>query len=47
MSEITKSGILNAIKTLDEPGFNKDLVMLNSIKKMDVKGKEMDLFILP
>ncbi len=45
MSEITKSGILNAIKSLDEPGFNKNLVMLNSIKKMDIRDKEIDLFI--
>lgn len=43
MSDITKSGILNAIKSIDDPGFNKDLLMLNSIKKFDVRGKEIDL----
>ncbi len=38
MADITKSGILNALKKVDDPNFNKDLLILNSIKNVESKG---------
>ncbi len=38
MAVITKSGILNALKNVEDPNFNKDLLILNSIKNVETKG---------
>ena len=43
MADLTKSGILNALKKVEDSNFNKDLLILNSIKKFEVKGN--DLFV--
>jgi ATP-binding protein involved in chromosome partitioning len=45
MSDITKSNVLNALKKIDNPGFDKDHLMLNSIKSMDVKEKILTIDI--
>ena len=38
MADITKSGILNALKNVEDPNFNKNLLILNSIKNVETKG---------
>ncbi len=43
MSDLTKSGILNALKKVDDPDFNKDLLILNSIKSFDLKDKNLSI----
>lgn len=43
MSDITKSDILNSLKKVNHPQFKKELLILNSIKKIETKGK--DLFV--
>ncbi len=45
MADLTKSGILNALKKVDDAGFNKNLLILNSIKKFEVKGNDLFLDI--
>lgn len=41
MTDLTKSGILNALKKVDDAGFNKDLLILNSIKKFEVRDNQL------
>ncbi len=41
MTDLTKSGILNTLKKVDDPNFNKDLLILNSIKKFEVKDNHL------
>ncbi len=41
MADITKSGILNALKKVNDPNFNKDLLILNSIKNVETKGSTL------
>ena len=41
MSDITKSDILNSLKKVDHPGFKKELLILNSIKKIETKGRDL------
>ena len=43
MPDVTKSGILFAIKKIDDPNLNKDLVILNSIKNFDLKGNNLSV----
>ena len=38
MADMTKSEILNALKKVNDPKFNKDLLILNSIKNVENKG---------
>ncbi len=45
MSGLTKSEILNALKKTEDPGFNKNLLTLNSIKDFKVNGNILDLTI--
>jgi ATP-binding protein involved in chromosome partitioning len=45
MDNLTKSGILNALKKVDDKNFNKDLLILNSIKNFVVKGKTLKVDI--
>jgi len=50
MSDITKTGILNSLKKVEDPNFNKDLLILNSIKKFEVNDNSLNLelsFTLP
>ncbi|MEJ2616277.1 MAG: iron-sulfur cluster carrier protein ApbC [Ignavibacteriaceae bacterium] len=41
MSDITKSDILNSLKKVDNPQFRKELLILNSIKNIETKGKNL------
>ena len=41
MSDITKSDILNSLKKVDNPQFKKELLILNSIKNIETKGKNL------
>ncbi len=43
MADLTKSGILNALKKVDDSNFNKDLLILNSIKKFELKDNNLIL----
>lgn len=45
MSDITKSGILNSLKKIDDSKINKDFLILNSIKKFDVEKNNLSLDI--
>ncbi|MBE0571750.1 MAG: iron-sulfur cluster carrier protein ApbC [Ignavibacteriaceae bacterium] len=45
MPEITKSGILNAIKKIDDKNFNKNSLTLNSIKKIEREGNSLTVDI--
>lgn len=45
MADLTKSGILNALKKVEDSNFNRDLLILNSIKKFEVKGNDLYLDI--
>lgn len=45
MTEVTKSGILNALKKVEDPKFNKDLLILNSIKNVESKKHELKVDI--
>jgi len=48
MSDVTKSGILFSLKKVDDPDFNKDHLLLNSIKKIDTKKDSLIVnFTLP
>ncbi len=50
MADITKTGILNSLKKVEDPNFNKDLLILNSIKKFEVNDSTLNLdlsFTLP
>ena len=42
MSDITKTDILNSLKKVDNPHFKKELLILNSIKKIETKGKRFN-----
>ncbi len=41
MADITKSGALSALKKVDDPNFNKNLLILNSIKNLELKGNDL------
>ncbi len=43
MIDITKSGILNSFKKVDDKSFSKDLLTLNSIK--NIETNEDDLIV--
>ncbi len=45
MADITKSGILNALKKVDDPNVNKDLLILNSVKNFEVKKNKLSVEI--
>lgn len=46
MADITKSSVLSALKKIDDDNFNKNLLVLNSIKSIDVKGKELKIDVV-
>ncbi len=46
MSDITKTEILNSLKKVDDPRIKKELLILNSIKRIDVKGKSLTVDIV-
>ena len=39
MSDVTKSGILLSLKKVEDPDFNKDHLLLNSIKNINVNQR--------
>jgi ATP-binding protein involved in chromosome partitioning len=41
MIDITKTEILNSLKKVDDPKIKKELLILNSIKKAETKGKNL------
>jgi ATP-binding protein involved in chromosome partitioning len=41
MSDVTKSGILSALKRVDDPNFNKDLLILNSVRSFDIEKDKL------
>jgi ATP-binding protein involved in chromosome partitioning len=43
MTDITKSDLLNTLKKIDEPGFNKDVLILNTIKNLTVKDHSLNV----
>jgi ATP-binding protein involved in chromosome partitioning len=45
MSDLTKNEILNALKKVDDSNFNKDFLILNSIKKFEVKNNNLSVDI--
>lgn len=45
MTEITKSGILSAIKKIDDKNFNRNSLTLNSIKKIERTGNSLTVDI--
>ncbi len=45
MADITKSDLLNILKKIDEPGFNKDVLILNTIKTFDMKDHSLSLHL--
>ncbi|NWF90854.1 MAG: Mrp/NBP35 family ATP-binding protein [Ignavibacteriaceae bacterium] len=45
MIDITKSDILAALKKIDEPNFNKDVLILNTIKKYELSDHKLNLFL--
>ncbi len=45
MTDLTKSGILSALKKVDDPNFNKDLLILNSIKNFNLSGNKLTVDI--
>ncbi len=45
MPDLTKSEVLSALKKVDDAGVNKDLMMLNSIKSLDVKGNNLSITV--
>ena len=48
MSDITKSRILFSLKKVEDPDFNKDHLLLNSIKNVDVNKNTITVnFVLP
>ncbi len=50
MADITKTGILSSLKKVEYPNFNKDLLILNSIKKFELNNSTLNLdlsFTLP
>lgn len=46
MTDITRSEVLNAIKKVNDKNFNKDLLILNSIKNCELKEKELHLTVV-
>jgi len=48
MPDVTKSGVLFSLKKVDDPDFNKDHLLLNSIKKVETKENTLVVnFALP
>src|SRR3989337_843982 len=43
MTDITKSDLLATLKKIDEPGFNKDVLILNTIKILTIKDHTLTL----
>lgn len=41
MNDITKTEILNTLKKVEDPQFKKELLILNSIKKIEIEGKNL------
>jgi ATP-binding protein involved in chromosome partitioning len=46
MADITKSRVLHALKNVDDKDFNKSLLVLNSVKTINVKGKEAEIEVV-
>src|ERR1039457_6792582 len=48
MSDVTRSGILYSLKKVDDPDFNKNHLLLNVIKSVEVKKDIITVnFVLP
>jgi ATP-binding protein involved in chromosome partitioning len=45
MPDLTKNEILNALKKVDDSNFNKDFLILNSIKKFEIKNNNLSVDI--
>ena len=45
MTNLTKSELLNTLKKIDEPGFNNDVLILNTIKNLTVKDHTISLHL--
>src|SRR3989339_1379159 len=45
MTDITKSELLNTLKKIDEPGFNKDVLILNTIKNLSIKDHTLSVHL--
>jgi len=45
MTDITKSELLNALRKIEEPGFNKDVLILNTIKNLNIKDHTLTLYL--
>lgn len=45
MTDITKSDLLNTLKKIDEPGFNNDVLILNTIKALSFKDHSISLHL--
>lgn len=45
MTDITKSDLLAALKKIDETNFNKDVLILNTIKKFDIVDHTLNLHL--
>ena len=43
MINITKSDLLNTLRKIDEPGFNKDVLILNTIKNLEFKDHTISI----
>jgi len=43
---ITKDQVLDALRNVDDPDLNKDLVTLNMIKDVEIKGKEVHFTVV-
>lgn len=46
MSDITKSRILSSLKKIEDPDFNKDYLILNSIRKVEEEGRNLHVDIV-
>lgn len=45
MINITKSDILNTLKKIDDPDFNKDVLILNTIKTLNVENHKLSIHL--
>ncbi len=43
---ITKEQVLDALRNVDDPDLKKDLVTLNMIRDIEVKGKEVSFSVI-
>lgn len=46
MSDVTKSSILNTLKKIEDPDFNRDYLILNSIRKVEAQSDTLSVDIL-